>query len=72
MLLYQVMFTIGHFVRMEICTVEVACKEEYVKWITYDMPVLKMYIIATHAECETIIYLQITFSSYVHNKQCCM
>jgi hypothetical protein len=38
---------------MEICTVEVACKEEYVKWITYDMPVVKMYIIARHAEHKT-------------------
>jgi len=38
---------------MEICTVEVARKEEYVKWITYDMPVLKMYIIARHAEHKT-------------------
>jgi len=38
---------------MEICTIEVACEEEYVKWITYDMPVLKMYVIAMHAECKT-------------------
>jgi len=33
---------------------EVACNKEYVKWITYDMPVLEMYIIATRAERKTL------------------